>query len=108
MSYEGYTELLCDGGHYGAFNVYVERPKRCAICRKFWAYRHSVDETNGFIEDDPGTYPARKEAITYEDIWHRDHYGNRYATKRLLYRPLDNWHKITYPQPQEQWESSCL
>lgn len=87
MSYEGYTELLCDDGHYSAHDVYaVEIPIVCR-CGKPFAYTHGVDQTNGYERGCKATYPAGKVKIGADDIWCEDHHGNRYAIERARYRP---------------------
>lgn len=87
MSYEGYMEFICESGHYSCVDVYVDAPKTCE-CGNRIKYYHMVDETNGIDYDYPDTCPGAREEIGYDDIWHEDHYGNKYATKRLRYKPV--------------------
>ena len=97
MSFEGYFEKLCTKGHYCSFDVYDSDTEMCPHCASPFEYTHLVDETNGYEEDDPYSYQANREEIGFEDIWHIDHYGNKFATKRVLYKPAENsrWQKVT-------------
>lgn len=47
MSYEGYTEYLCEDGHHWTQDAYDERPRMCADCGKRAVWYHDVDQTNG-------------------------------------------------------------
>ena len=85
MSFEGYHEKLCRNGHYWTADVYVDRPA-CPRCGEPAAWEHTVDQTNGQIEDAPETQPYPLETAGAEDEWHRDHYGNEYAVLVPLYR----------------------
>lgn len=49
-------------------------------------WHHLVDQTNGWDPEDPTTCPAKLEVREYEDHWHEDHYGNKYATRNPLYK----------------------
>jgi hypothetical protein len=93
MSYEGFEEYLCKSGHYATFDAYSEAPKQCP-CGEPWAYVHSVDETNGVVKGCPATRPAPKRKKGADDFWHEDHYGNRYATQRVRYRPGKEWIRL--------------
>lgn len=96
MSYEGFTEYLCEKGHYFARDVYSNSldEKPCPACGSQWAYTHSVDQTNGYEEDNPQTCCAPMVDSGFEDLWETDHYGNRYAVKRHLFRPGKHWRKL--------------
>lgn len=97
MSYEGYTERLCVLGHLSRFNAYFdffgedEKPK-CSHCGNEFMFSHSVDQTNGveYMEDGVtphlGTVGYPFEENGWEDMWHTDHYGNKYATKLYRYK----------------------
>ena len=98
MSYEGYDEFLCEKGHhwtidsmefYGdQFGEESQNARNvCPVCKGKMKYWCAVDETNGYDEDNPHTYSAPKKEIGFEDQWHEDHYGNKYATKILLFAP---------------------
>lgn len=95
MSYEGTHELLCAKGHYYAHDVYDLRPLCCPFCSAPWAYIHMIDETNGADESQPDTLPAPLTEIGFDDVWHTDHYNNRYATKRTRYTPTKEWRQLT-------------
>lgn len=75
MSYEGYDEFLCSKGHYFASDVYSSRPATCPVCSSPWAWRHSVDQTNGVVRGDPGTRPAKLKQVGEEE----------YAAKRPIF-----------------------
>ena len=93
MSYEGFTEFLCTGGHYSGKDCYDDDPFKCPRCGEPIMYRHAVDVTNGAVDDDPSTMPAPKEQIDTEDDWQIDRYGNRYARAVAVYRPLAHWQR---------------
>lgn len=91
MSYEGYVERLCVDGHLFTYDVYEGLPENCPTCQKEWAFSHSVDQTNGIEYDDDGkeypntvNYPF--EVAGYDEHWHVDHHGNKYATKSPRYK----------------------
>ena len=92
MSYEGYVERLCETGHLSSFDFYPDDEMNvCAQCKKPFVFQHSVDQTNGIECDDDGApYPDTVgypfEEAGFEDQWHTDHYGNKYATKISLYK----------------------
>ncbi len=95
MSYEGYTEYLCNNGHLtqqdAMYEMYVEEVKECCRCHSSFIFRHSVDQTNGIEYQENGepypdtiSYPFEENG--FEDVWHKDHYGNKYAVKVILYK----------------------
>lgn len=95
MSYEGSREFLCLLGHHLEIDCNQDDPHECPHCHSPIAFRHSIDHTNGYDEDDPNTYPAEKVIYGHDDIWHKDHHSNRYATKRYRWSPADdNWQLI--------------
>jgi DNA repair exonuclease SbcCD nuclease subunit len=85
MSFEGYSQLICAKGHYHRFDVYCEQ-SLCPDCGSEFIWNNLVDETNGVDEDGmlPGYVDLKP--FAFEDVWHTDHHGNRYATKRYLYK----------------------
>ena len=110
MSYEGYSEYICEKGHYLSYDAYEDSPESCPICKFKMKYTHSVDQTNGYgenekyideyLDDDGNPYTgekresviysdqeAPKKVIKVEDIEHVDKYGNKYYTERVLYTP---------------------
>lgn len=95
MSYSGYTEYLCETGHYSNKDCWDEPMTKCKVCSKKIKFSRAVDTTNGVEIELEYTYPAKREEIGFEDIWKTDHYGHRYSTKRVLYKPFDkkNWRK---------------
>lgn len=95
MGYSGYTEYLCETGHYFVIDCWDEPAAKCKTCSKKIKFCRGVDTTNGVDLDLECTYPAKREEIGFEDIWKTDHYNNRYATKRILYKPSDKslWRK---------------
>ncbi len=96
MSYEGYEEKLCSNGHlshssdiYGDF-AENESLLVCNFCKEPFVFIHSIDETNGILFDSigneiPTTIPYPFKEVGFDDIWKEDHYGNKYAVKRLKY-----------------------
>lgn len=66
MSYEGFYEWLCAKGHYTATDAYQDDPEKCPRCSANIVWRHSVDQTNGEIEGDPGTMPYPLEQVGEE------------------------------------------
>lgn len=97
MSFEGFMEKLCTNGHYFSCDVYTQDEfiKECPTCNSPFEYQHLVDITNGYEEDNPSTYPGTIEEIGFDDEWHVDHYGNRYAIKIHKFKPVgDQWKKI--------------
>lgn len=96
MGYSGFKERLCIDGHYSAVDVWdVDQPAAC-VCGKAFRYSHGVDQTNGYDESHPSSCRAPKVEVGFDDIWHEDHHGNKYATKRHRYHPDgdDIWIKI--------------
>lgn len=97
MSYEGYEEHICENGHHWTLDAgfySFGQPEdsgpdfyNCPHCGKPAKYMASVDQTNGYYEDDPSTFAAPKKEVGFEDKWQTDHYGNKYAVKIRLYEP---------------------
>lgn len=87
MSYEGYTVYICTKGHYFQESYWSDGYDCCPICSSPKKYIQNVDETTEFD-------PPELLVIGYEDIWQTDHYGNKYATKRNLYKPGSGWEKF--------------
>ena len=96
MSFEGYYEYICERKHRFSCDVYSDSDdSNCPHCGGKKAFSHLVDQTNGYEVDNPGTYPAGVRIVGFEDTWSKDHYGNKYATKRDLVEPCaDEWKKI--------------
>lgn len=98
MSFEGYDEYICENKHYYGVNCYASCEvchPLCPVCHGVPLHWHLVDQTNGEWSNDPNTYPAKTKDVGFEDIWHVDHYGNNYATKRMLFEPdSEAWRKI--------------
>lgn len=99
MSYEGYEEFLCPKGHYFTQDAMYLRyeqdgPLLCPHCQQAPVWTRSVDETNGVTSDYPESQGGRKTEIGFEDVWHTDHYNNKYATKLLQFVPVEpDWRK---------------
>lgn len=91
MSYEGFREHLCTNGHYSECDCY-DRITQCPVegCGAEIQYEHGVDTTNGYDERHSDTCRAPKTESGFEDRWHTDHYGNRYATKVMRFEPAGN------------------
>lgn len=96
MSYEGYTQHLCRFGHLTEQDameaMYIEAVENCSRCHSPFIFRHGVDQTNGIEYQEDGEtpqpycvgYPFEEDG--FEDEWHIDHYGNKYATKIPKYK----------------------
>ena len=94
MSYEGSVEYICENSHYQIVDCWTDLEK-CRRCGGALAWCHSINVTNGVIDDDPGTIPAKTQSIGYEDDWHIDHHGNRYAIKIEMVEPADpTWREL--------------
>lgn len=94
MGYSGYREYLCTSGHYSAHDAYESDYNECPRCGASMAYVHGVDQTNGYDESEPYSCNAPKEEIGFDDVWHVDHHGNRYATKLVKFRPISAWKEV--------------
>ncbi len=103
MSYEGTEEFICDLGHYWTADALTfmyadgeekERTMTCSHCKgraKWWS---SIDETNGFYENEPRTFEAKKTLVGFYDVPLVDHRGNHYVGL------LNKWE----PDPTARWE----
>lgn len=92
MSYEGINEWITEKGFYLVTGCYDDPPVLEEGDRLSW--RHAVDFTNGIEEGSNCADYAKKEMLGHEDVWHTDHYGNKYASKRLKFKPLGkNWQR---------------
>lgn len=58
MSYEGYTQALCEKGHQYNVGQYQE-DDGCPYCGAKTAWSHEVDQTNGCYYDDEETENAK-------------------------------------------------
>lgn len=106
MSYSGYREYICNKGHYFTVDEWDDEPKKCPKCGDVINYRHTVDQTNGYGENQRyiesfdykneehkdcifyADCDAPKKEIGFEDIEHKDKYGNVYYTDIKLYEPV--------------------
>lgn len=104
MSYEGYEEWLCNKGHYTTTDCSESAPVVCKICGEGYKWRHSVDVTNGYDEEYASTSDAPKTEVGFDDIWHTDHYNNRYATKALRYTPAPDAPWIDFVEERARQE----
>ena len=71
MSYEGYTQYLCEHGHLWHVDAYDDK-HHCPQCSSKPVWHHAVDCTNGIEYDDDGnelayTVPAHLEIDHYEE-----------------------------------------
>lgn len=94
MSYEGFTEYLCDNGHYWTvragekdFEGQESQKMFCVHCGYPFAFFSEVDQTNGVGEEAPGSFEAPKIEYGWEDIPKKDHWGVSYSEKRPLFLP---------------------
>jgi hypothetical protein len=91
MSYEGYEEYLCTNGHLRIFDCWEpsllegeSEASRCN-CGASFVFHHSVNETNGIIEDDPSTksYPYE---VDVPAEFHTCVCGNKHIVKEVQYK----------------------
>ena len=108
MSYSGFYEYICKEGHYFAVDVEAAHHiKVCPHCEGKFKYFHSVDQTNGYGENEKWLKQGEDETISpedfhriiysdqrapkvqvgFEDIEHTDKYGTVYYTEIKLYAP---------------------
>lgn len=93
MSYEGQFWYITKRGKLVVTDCYDDGPEDAE-------YYASQDLTNGYEDGDISTHDPHYEIIGEEDVWHHDHYGNKYATKVKIYAPINgdgfnNWRKVT-------------
>jgi len=54
MSYEGYTQVLCEKGHFTSYDAYSDTSSnkewKCPVCKAKRAWYNLVDLTNGSFE----------------------------------------------------------
>lgn len=94
MGWQGYTELLCERGHYQTLHGREGR-STCEFCGQAIVHSHTVDTTNGYRVEHPDCCDGPKTEIGFDDLWNYDHYGNRYATKRICFAPdMSVWKDI--------------
>lgn len=97
MSWEGYTEQLCERGHYSVENFMPTLQRAtCRLCGSRIEFECIVDTTNGAGEEEyEGSHPGAKEEIGFNDKWMVNHYGNKYAVKQMQYRPASpRWRNV--------------
>lgn len=106
MGYQGESEKLCEDGHYYSADVASDHyDEACPHCGKQWVWTHEVDWTNGYDENDPNTYKARKVPTGTIDVWLKDHYGNKYATVLQQYEPAADSYWINIAAAAAQMEA---
>jgi|TARA_Y100000310_G_scaffold146443_1_gene145773 hypothetical protein len=94
MSYEGYEEYICVGGHYSTADCYSPLD-RCPICGGRFTYWNSVNQTNGVDEDSPETMSAPTKRTMLGGEW-------KYVP-RFRYKPdSDRWRE--YTKEDEEWK----
>lgn len=94
MSYEGYTELLCERGHYGTIDAFDDAGAwQCPACGATAAYTCEVDQTNGYDRTDPRTYGGET-TVTGEAVWCQCACGHKHIAGQPTYAPKGNrWHR---------------
>lgn len=77
MSYEGYTEFLCEKGHRWIVDVHsidrAHEERQCKWCKRPPVWGNGVDVTNGecFLPNgkpDPRTVPADLKRVGYQNV----------------------------------------
>ena len=63
MSYQGYTEYLCEDGHYWTQDAFDDPVVSCVVsgCPRPVAWTHEVDQTNGTDPNEPWSLPTELE-----------------------------------------------
>lgn len=89
MSYEGFEQYICPNKHQWEMDVRSNDSCVCPLCQEEPILYHSVNTTNGVCETDPTTMRAELVEVGFDDEWHNDHYGNRYAVKISKYAPAN-------------------
>ena len=97
MGYSGFREYLCASGHYSTRDAYDDDLSKCPDCGGPLTHYHGVDQTNGYDESEPYSCCAPKEVIGFDDEWRTDHHGNRYAVKKVRFRPISAWRVLPAP-----------
>ena len=104
MSYEGVEQFICPAGHFYEIDsralMYGDAVCECPVCTATPVWVCSVNYTNGYYEEGPQTYSGPRQEIGFEDDWKVDHYGNKYAVKILLFKPVletNRWEKWETP-----------
>lgn len=74
------------------YNV-TAQDRFCPFCTKPARFYALVDVTNGYgVEYGGDAVDAPMKEIGFTDVWHEDHYQNRYATKHITFEPVgDRW-----------------
>ena len=90
MSYEGFEQVLCKNGHLREFDCWstvelFDPANVCPVCKEVWVYRNMVDETNGIIEDEPGTMRRKFEVEEYSTSV-MCNYGCLHTVKEARYK----------------------
>lgn len=107
MGYKGYFQYIGECGHHWEIDSSVfiygtkaekEKALRCPVCGDHAHHLARVDETNGFEQEgDPLSWPAKMKEVGFTNVWHEDHYGNKYATKHPTYDPVGwRWCKVEH------------
>ena len=90
MSFEGFDQLLCDNGHLREFDIYLapdlnNEGNRCPNCAAVFVWRHTVDETNGYVLDDPSTHRHPLEVATEQET-KQCNLGHSHVTVEATYK----------------------
>ena len=102
MSYEGYSQFVCAQGHawdvdamelmYGG-DEHLQ-PKMCPFCGSPAVWENSVDQTNGYEEDNPASIPAKLE-VDRPAVVEVCNLGHTHTLTRETYKiPADKGRKL--------------
>lgn len=98
MSYEGYVVVLCENGHEGTYDCYdapdCMSKARCGHCQGRIVWECGVDQTNGIIEDDPGTQAPKLKQIGEEEETCCFCHGSGKRKIPLYEPPTDRGYKV--------------
>lgn len=89
MSYEGSEEYICNKGHYSIrpCSYSMDDDFTPCFCGEPLVFTHSIDETNGYDEDNPATFNAPVKEIGFEVFEYTTKNGTQCREERALYAP---------------------
>lgn len=106
MSYSGHYQYIGRCHHHwqvdGNVLTYgtskeMSKARHCPVCNQPGVWFASVNTTNGYgLQYGEDAVDAPIERTGFTDMWHYDHYGNRYATKHDTFKPVGpRWKRVT-------------
>ncbi len=92
MSFEGYTQKICENGHYHTYDVYEYEDGKCPICESGWKWSNLVDLTNGSYDENGKRIDNFKKPKLIKEATHKkcDHCGSKIKLlEETVYAPPD-------------------